>query len=150
MSEVEDFLSEILPRYLRAADAMHNGDPAPFAQWWARRDPVTLLGAAGSRFSGWENVTQAQRLVASRFSNGTPLDVEVIAVDVQGDLAYTVGYERSSVSVAGGAAKPAVLRATQIYRRENGDWKLVHRHADPADSPATEALRSALEMGPNG
>ena len=48
-----------------------------------------------------------------------------------GDFAYTVGYERSSVSVQGGPARAVFLRATQIYRRENGDWKLVHRHADP-------------------
>ena len=29
MSEVEDFVAQMLPRYL-TADAMHNGDPAPF------------------------------------------------------------------------------------------------------------------------
>jgi ketosteroid isomerase-like protein len=150
MSEVEDFLSQMLPRYIRAADAMHNGDPAPFAEVWARRDPVTLLGAAMTAPVGWENVTAAQRSVASRFSNGTPLDFELIAADVNGDLAYTVGYERSSVSVHGAPARRAFLRATQIYRRENGDWKLVHRHADPAPagSPATDELKDALKAPP--
>jgi ketosteroid isomerase-like protein len=150
MSEVEDFLSQMLPRYIRAVDAMHNGDPAPFVEVWSRRDPVTLLGAAATAGAGWENVTETQRLVASRFSNGTPLDFELIAADVHGDLAYTVGYERSSVSVHGGPARPGFLRATQIYRRENGEWKLVHRHADPAPggSPATDALKDATKAGP--
>ncbi len=94
-------------------------------------------------------MTEAQRLVASRFSGGTPLEFELIAAEVDGDLAYTVGYERSSVSIDGGPARPAFLRATQIYRRENGDWKLVHRHADPAPagSPATEALKHAFSVG---
>jgi ketosteroid isomerase-like protein len=23
------------------------------------------------------------------------------------------------------------LRVTELYRRQDGDWKLVHRHADP-------------------
>jgi hypothetical protein len=87
MSEVEDFLSQMLPRYIRAVDAMHNGDPAPFVEVWSRRDPVTLLGAAATAGAGWENVTEPQRLVASRFSNGTPLDFELIAADVHGDLA---------------------------------------------------------------
>jgi ketosteroid isomerase-like protein len=148
LSEVEDFLSQMLPRYVRALEEMHNGDPAAFEKLWSRRDPVTLLGAAGPAISGWENVINAQRLVASRFSNGTPVDVELISADVNGDQAYTVGYERSSVSVAGGPAQPAFLRATQIYRRENDDWRLVHRHADPAGSPATDALRDALAAGP--
>ena len=151
MSEVEDFLSQMLPRFIRAADAMHNGDPAPFVELWSRRDPVTLLGAAKSMPTGWVSVTEGQKSVASQFSDGTPLDFELIAADVNGDLAYTVGYERSSVSVHGSPATPVFLRATQIYRREDGDWKLVHRHADPAPgagSPATDALKDALTSDP--
>jgi ketosteroid isomerase-like protein len=151
MSEAEDFLSEMLPRFMAAANAMHNGDPAPFAELWSRSDPVTLLGAAATVPSGWASVTQGQKSVASQFSNGTPLDFELIAADVRGDMAYTVGYERSSVSVHGGPVRPAFLRATQIYRREDGDWKLVHRHADPAPgvgSPSTDALKNALTLTP--
>ena len=54
------------------------------------------------------------------------------------DLAYTVGYEISDV-VLDGAMTHQRLRVTQIYRRENGEWRLVHRHGDfaPVDrSPA--------------
>lgn len=150
MSEVEDFLSQMLPRYIRAVDVMHNGDSALFVELWSRRDPVTLLGAAATAPAGWESVTEAQRSVASRFSNGTPLEFELIAADVNGDLAYTVGYERCSVSVHGGPARPVFLRATQIYRRENGEWKLVHRHADPAPGgrAATDALKDTFKVGP--
>ena len=145
MSELDDFLEHVLPSFIDAADAMHNGDSAPFAQMWSKTDPVTLLGAAMTAPTGWKNVTEAQRAVASRFSNGTPLEFELIAADVKGDLAYTVGNERSSVSVDGSPARAATLRATQIYRRENGGWKLVHRHADPAPSgsAATDALKGA-------
>ena len=56
MSEVDDFLSQMLPRYLGAVDAMHSGDPRPFVDMWARSDPVTLLGAAASMPPGWQSI----------------------------------------------------------------------------------------------
>ena len=46
------------------------------------------------------------------------------------DLAYTVGFERGPVSVDGGPTREMAMRVTQIYRRIDGGWKLVHRHAD--------------------
>ena len=51
------------------------------------------------------------------------------SADVIGDLAYTVGYEHTQATV-NGEARTYTLRATQIYRREGGEWKVIHRHAD--------------------
>jgi ketosteroid isomerase-like protein len=52
-----------------------------------------------------------------------------------GDLAYTVGFERGKVEVDGGPRRPMTIRVTHVYRRIDGVWQLVHRHADfpPAD-----------------
>ncbi len=63
--------------------------------------------------------------VLSRFSNCTACSFELIAAGVSGDLAYTVGYERSSRSVDGGPVEPSTLRVTRVYRRENGEWKIA-------------------------
>ena len=51
------------------------------------------------------------------------------------DLAYTVGYEIGDVVLDGAPMTRQRLRVTQIYRREDGEWRLVHRHGDfaPAD-----------------
>ncbi len=49
---------------------------------------------------------------------------------MSGDLAYTVGFEHSLASMDGGPVQPNTLRVTHVYRRENGDWKIVHRHGD--------------------
>ena len=80
--------------------------------------------------SGWEAVSETFRWVASQFSKGDGFRLEVIAAGVSGDLAYTVGYEHSMVSRDGGPARPNRLRVTHVYRRENGEWKIVHRHGD--------------------
>jgi hypothetical protein len=38
------------------------------------------------------------------------------------------------------------LRVTQVYRQERGQWKLVHRHADPGpgNSAGADRLRRAM------
>jgi ketosteroid isomerase-like protein len=107
---------------------------------WSTRDPVTRFGAWGPCKSGTEAVTRISRWVASRFSNSTVYSFELVAVGVSGDLAYTVGYERNATSVDG-APSAYTLRVTHVYRREEGEWKIVHRHGDvmPVDqSPPAE------------
>jgi hypothetical protein len=110
-----------------------------------------IIGAALLTFSGWwllgnkppdEALLRISRWAASRFSNCIEYRFELVAAEVSGDMAYTVGYERSKRSVDGGPIEPSTLRVTHVYRRENGEWKVVHRHADfmPADeSPHPEA-----------
>jgi ketosteroid isomerase-like protein len=91
---------------------------------------LTLFGAWGPNDSGWEDVARVFRWVASRFSDLRDYEFELIAAGVSGDLAYTVGYEHSTSSVDGQPAVPNTLRVTHVYRRENGEWKIVHRHGD--------------------
>jgi hypothetical protein len=52
MSEVDEFLAELLPRQIKAERALHSGDVEPRLALWSRNDPVTLLGAFGMAKSG--------------------------------------------------------------------------------------------------
>jgi ketosteroid isomerase-like protein len=54
---------------------------------------------------------------------------ELQAYDVGENMAYTAGLEHISTSVSG-QPRTYTLRATQVYRREDGEWKVAHRHAD--------------------
>lgn len=63
------------------------------------------------------------------FSNCTSYSFEQVAADVVGDMAYTVGLEHIQASL-NGEPRTLTLRATQVYRREDGAWKVAHRHAD--------------------
>jgi ketosteroid isomerase-like protein len=141
MTEVDEFLAETLPRQIEAERALHNGDPAPRIAMWSANDPVTLFGAFGMAKGGWTEVEKTFRWVASRFSNLAEYDFELVAAGASGDLAYTVGYERHSVSIEGGPVERHTLRVTHVYRRENGEWKIVHRHGDETplrDMPSRE------------
>jgi ketosteroid isomerase-like protein len=135
-TDTERFLAEMLPRQRAAESAMHNGDVQPRLALWSRNDPVTVFGANLSS-SGWPNVEQMFHEVASWFTDSTEYDFQVVAAEARGDLAYTVGYEHNQVKVDG-EPRSYTLRVTHVYRREDGQWRIVHRHGDfpPAgDSP---------------
>jgi len=141
MSELDDFLTKTLARQVEAEEALHNGDLTPRMQMWSTQDPVTVFGVIKSG-SGWDEVSRLFRWIGSRFSNCTAYRFELVAAGVSSDLAYTVGFEHSSVSIDGVPIEPYTLRVTHVYRRENGEWKIVHRHADhvPSEqSPPAEA-----------
>ena len=112
-----------------ALAAMGAGDPAPYTELWAASDDVTLFGAWGPIERGTERLTETFSWVGSRFSGG-PLVPDDAVVVASGDLAYTVGFERGEVAVDGGPLRPMTLRVTHVYRRVDGTWRLVHRHAD--------------------
>ena len=132
-NETEEFLKWMVPKQIAAERALHGGNVEPRLALWSHRDPVTLLGAKLSG-NGWADVSAKFRTVASWFSETTSYEFEVIAAGASGDLAYIVGYEHNVVKVDG-APKTYTLRTTHVYRRENGEWKIVHRHADPAPAP---------------
>jgi ketosteroid isomerase-like protein len=130
MGEVDEFLAAMLPRQRQAELALLDGDSGPRKMLWSHNDPVTILGAART-VSGWPEVESLFDWLASNFSNGALYELDVTAAGVSSDLGYIVGAERSSASVGGEAPAPIALRVTLIFRREDGEWKEVHRHADP-------------------
>jgi ketosteroid isomerase-like protein len=113
-----------------AEKALHDGDPEPRLAMWPDRDPVTPFRAWGPCKSGWEEVSPGLRWPASRFSGVSDYRLDLLASGLSGDLAYTVGFERSTLSIDGGPVQDNVLRVTNVFRRENGEWKIVHRHGD--------------------
>ena len=128
MTEREDFFAWIQTRLHEAELALHNGDATPRRALWSRNEPVSVLGA-------WRNANGQQELdelftsLAASFSDCTSFAFELQAYDVIGDMAYTAGLEHIAASM-NGEPRTYTLRVTQVYRRENGEWRVVHRHAD--------------------
>ncbi len=108
--------------------------------FWATEDPVTLFGALLSA-TGRDEIASVFDGLARRFSDCESFKYEVLAADASQDLGYIVGVEHTTASVGGAPPAPYSLRVTTILRREDGEWKVVHRHADPVtDSGAQEQL----------
>ena len=58
--------------------------------------------------------------------------IEMVAKYVTPDLAYIVGIVQARAKIGTRQdITPYAVRATIIFRHEDGVWKVVHRHADP-------------------
>jgi ketosteroid isomerase-like protein len=137
----DDALARALEEMTATTVAMYNGDPGRMINSWADSDDITLFGAWGPIEKGHKPVTDTMHWVGSRFTGADAVNVEHTVIASSGDLAYTVGFERVHVSIDGQPPRDGVLRVTHIYRRIDGEWKLVHRHADfaPPDQRNTSA-----------
>jgi len=124
-----------LPEWEKAQSLFINGDPTLWKQHASKRDDVTILGGFGGYGEkGWDAVGARYDWASSQYKGGgATMKVEYRSVVVSGDLAFTVGIERQEGARVGDQQNPGrrALRATQIFRREGGAWKLLHRHADP-------------------
>ena len=132
MTDKEDFIAWTQTRLREAETALHNGDADPRLTLWSSREPVSVLGAWRSA-TGQREVRELFRTLAETFSDCTSHVYDIVSADVIGDMAFTGGFERTQASI-NGERRQYVLRVTQIYRREDGEWKVAHRHADTAES----------------
>jgi ketosteroid isomerase-like protein len=104
------------------------GRSEPFKALWSRSGETVILGAFGGVAVGWEEV--ATRLDwASAGINATNRRVENLLTVIGADLACTVDLEHMDRTV-NGRVVPRTLRCTQVYRLEDGKWKVIVRHAD--------------------
>jgi ketosteroid isomerase-like protein len=94
---------------------------------------------------GWEKVAEAVEHAASLRSDGTFVEWQIKAKYVSAELAYVVQIERAKAKIgAREEITPSAVRSTMIFRpEEGGEWKIVHRHADPITT--TQPAESVIQ-----
>jgi ketosteroid isomerase-like protein len=112
-----------------AERALYNGDAEPYKALWSHTDQVTLFGAFGPCKTGWTELSRTFDWVAHRYQGGT-VSQEYNAIVEAVDHAHTVALEHGRVALDGGPERSQTIRVTQIYQRQDGQWRLVHRHGD--------------------
>ncbi len=132
MSAVDD-VDEAIQQYHLAQGEFLKGNPEPVKKLVSHREDVSLANPYGPPVRGWEQVAKTIEYASSLRRDGEFLGSEVVAKYVTPELAYVVGIERAKAKIGGNEEiTPYALRATNIFRpEEDGEWKLVHRHADP-------------------
>jgi len=124
----EDEVRKASDRFYAALTGMLNGTAGPMSAVWAHGGDVTALHPIGERGEGWEQVWSQFEQVGS-LSGGGQVRLSNQLIRVGTDLAYEVGVEEGEATL-GGERVSINQRVTNIYRREGGEWKMVHHHSD--------------------
>ncbi len=131
MATVDD-LDQAIEQFQLAQRELLNGNSSPVQMMFSHREDVTLLNPFSPPARGWEQVAATIERAASYLTDGEMVAVENVVKHVTPELAYIVRVERTKAKVAGREDVASIaLRATMIFRPEDGVWKIVHRHADP-------------------
>lgn len=137
----EDEVRQASERFYAALSRMANGDASPMSAVWAHSADVTAMHPIGERDEGWEQV-QAQFAMVASVASGGQIRITNQLIRAGTDMAYEVGIEEGEATLAGERI-PLKHRVTNIYRREGGEWKMVHHHTDA--SPAMQDLVRRLQ-----
>jgi ketosteroid isomerase-like protein len=114
------------------------GNLDPMSAVWSHRPDVTDLDADGGRATGWNEVRADFQNMVRLYPSGriAPQDMLIVA---DGDMGFAVVTETGQLRSADGPMVSFSQRATNIFRREDGQWKLIHHHAD-SNSTATQGV----------
>lgn len=106
-----------------------------FLQLWSHAPDASIMAAVGGYRVGYDQVADLLTWVSGQVTFDTFVP-HVLIVQAHGDLAFSVALEDYTNRTAD---QQLTLRATQVYRREEGVWRLLHRHA--------EALTPVADLG---
>ena len=137
----EDEVCEASKKFYAALNRMANGDAGSFADIWSHSAAVTAMHPIGGREVGWDAVRTSFEQVA-HLATGGEVKLNDQIIQAAESLAYELGVERGQVTLAGQQVT-IEHRVTNIYRRESGAWKVVHRHTDV--SPAMLDVVASLK-----
>jgi ketosteroid isomerase-like protein len=114
--------------FYASLNTLFSGDFEPMEKVWSHADDVTYMGPAGGFQVGWDAVLANWQAQAAKKLGGKiePAETRFLVGD---DLAFVVGFERGENSIYGQPV-PVSIRATSVFRKENGQWKMIGHHTD--------------------
>jgi ketosteroid isomerase-like protein len=134
-------------RMARANAALMKGDARTYAGLMNHTSDFTLMQPfGGTVVHGFDRSPDHLARLGGFFRNGD-FAQEVVQSISSGDVAALVLIERQSVEVGGLPMQEWPLRVTLVFRREQGEWRLAHRHADPLVRGVTVQHAAALARG---
>jgi ketosteroid isomerase-like protein len=132
-------LDQTVEQYHAALRGFVEGSHQPLWEMYSRWGDAFLCNPFVAFARGPQQVEEAMKVAASHWGGGE-IDFENKVKYETAELAYIIEEERFRATLDG-TKRSGALRVTSILRREDGEWKVVHRHADPVPTGESGSLQ---------
>ncbi len=131
MNEHLESFKKFLKEREKASQAYVGGDGAPLVKVSAAKSPATFFSPGGDLTEGAEKIAARYQKDAAIFESADENEFITLQMNADENIAFWVGLQRAVVKMKDKTEPvPFALRVTEIFRRDSGEWKMIHRHAD--------------------
>jgi len=128
-------IEQAVGEFYSALNAMFTGDLGPMKEVWSHADDVTYMGPTGGFQAGWDQVLKNWEEQAAMKLGGKVEPTEM-RITIGRDLAVVSDIEKGENTNAAGKVEKVSIRATNLFRKEHGKWKMIGHHTDLVPSLA--------------
>ena len=116
-------------QFYAALNEMFTGEVGQIKQVWSHADDVTYMGPGGGFQIGWDQVLKNWETQAAMKLGGT-VETADMRITAGQDIAVTHNYENGENTNVNGDIRRVSIRATNVFRKESGEWKMIGHHTD--------------------
>jgi len=120
---------EATDKFYVALNSMFKGDLHLMKEVWSHADDVTYMGPGGGIKVGWDQVLASWEAQAAMKLGGA-VNAEDMRFTAGNEIAVSSNYSKGENIDAEGKPQTVSIRATNIFRKEDGKWKMIGHHTD--------------------
>lgn len=141
-------VAELVNRASEAHASLMRGDIAGYRKAVRLTPDFTLMDPFGGGPSGVPASEAHWERIGRFFRDGHAATFELISAYRSTNLVVLVARESAHVAVGSLPAQEWSLRVTLVFRRDDGEWRLAHRHADPLVKGLSLSEAGRITLGP--
>jgi ketosteroid isomerase-like protein len=142
MTATDDFQAFLKRREAASLDYVR-GQGDTFLALVATQHDASFFPPRGGAVHGTRETAERYAKDAHAFDPRTESSrFEIFHAAADEQVGYWTGLQHAIVRMKGAdRATPMTVRVTELFRKEGGQWKLVHRHADTQVEPQEDKPR---------
>jgi ketosteroid isomerase-like protein len=122
-------LQDAVTNFYVAHNEIFTGNLAPMEEAWSHSDDVTYMSPIGGILVGWDATRDSWSKQAELQLHGHvyPVDMKIVEGP---QISVCHNYIRGTNFVVDGKEVYPNIRATTVFRKEDGAWKVISQHTD--------------------